>query len=60
MGIKEFTAYLVDTAKSDFIIEKGLQDEFEGFLGARMTELGKGKITLEDYKRTVNDKIINH
>ena len=49
MGIKKFTADLVDTAKSDFIIEKGLQNEFEQFLGAKMFELRDKEITLEQY-----------
>ena len=60
MGIKKFSVDLVDITKSDFIIEKGLQNEFEQFLGAKMFELRDKEITLEEYSKTVNDKIINH
>ena len=60
MGIKKWTADLVDTAKSDFIIEKGLQNEFEQFLGAKMFELRDKEITLKQYVKIVNDKVINH
>lgn len=60
MGIKKFTIDLVDTAKSDFIIEKGLQNEFEQFLGAKMFELKNKGITLEEYSKIVNDKIVKN
>ena len=57
MGIKKFTIDLVDIAKSDFIKEKGLQDEFEGFLGAKMYELRDKNITLDEYRKEVSDKL---
>lgn len=60
MGIKKFTSDLVDTVQSDFIFEKGLQEEFEQFLGKKMFELRDKNITLKEYSKTVNDKIINN
>ena len=47
-------------AKSDFIIKKGLQNEFEQFLGSKIYELRNKGTTLEQYSKEVFKKNINN
>ena len=58
-GIKKFANDLCDRTKSDFIISKGLQNEYHQFLGKISMQIKSGEITLDEYSKSVTQKIIN-
>lgn len=58
-GIKKFTNDLCERTKSDFIISKGLQNEYHQFLGEISMKIKNGEITLDEYSKNVTKKILN-
>ena len=57
-GIKKFTFDVTSIAQRDFIYKKGLEHEYHTYLGKILLKIKKGEISLDEYRKSVSQKIL--